>query len=244
MIEIRNLDLTLGRKVVLTGINAMVPDDRNTVIIGKSGCGKTILVKAMIGLFRNSSGSISIDGEEIDRKGLNQRHPALGKIAMLFQNSALLDSFSVFQNVALPLFEKRQMTDREIDSEVNQVLEFVGLQNSRELFPSELSGGMRKRIGLARALVTNPRYLILDEPTTGLDPFTAEEVISFLKKVIDSRQLIPITITHDPFCINELGDYVIIMEEGKVVFEGVKQDISNSPSNMAKKFYNSFFLIA
>lgn len=242
MINFKEVNLKLGKKDILREVTLQIPDNCQTVIIGKSGCGKTVLMKTMEGLFRPQSGSINIDGIDIFKQTVHERHFIFNTIAMVFQYAALLDSFTVFQNIALPLYEKRMQSKTEIKSEVQEVLKFLGLESTTELFPSELSGGMRKRIGLARALVTNPKYLILDEPTTGLDPFTAEEVMSFLKLVISNKKVIPITITHDPYCISELGEYIVMMNEGKILFSGYKSDLEKLYDSEANKFYKSFFL--
>ncbi len=242
MIEISDLNLRLGSKDILSEITLKLPDDCRTVIIGKSGCGKTVLMKTIAGLYRAQSGRISIDDVITTDTDLSQRHPVFDKLAMVFQYAALLDSFSVFQNIALPLYEKRKKSPEEIRSEVTEVLTFLGLEATADHFPAELSGGMRKRIGLARALVTHPKYLILDEPTTGLDPLTAEEVMTFLKLVIDNRNVVPITITHDPYCISELGDYIVMMDAGRILFSGFKQELEKLSGTYIHKFYQSFFL--
>lgn len=242
MIEIKNINLRLGSKDILSDITLTIPDDCRTVIIGKSGCGKTVLMKTIAGLYRTQSGSIAIDDFVITETNLSRRHSVFDKLAMVFQYAALLDSFSVYQNIALPLYERRILTESEINSEVMDVLTFLGLETTAELYPAELSGGMRKRIGLARALVTNPKYLILDEPTTGLDPLTAEEVMTFLKLVIDKKNVVPITITHDPYCISELGDYIIMMDDGKILFSGFKTELKKMAGTQVHKFYESFFL--
>lgn len=242
MIEFKDVNLKIGKKVILQNINLQIPDNCQTVILGKSGCGKTMLMKTLEGLYRVQSGSINIDGTEITKDDMHERSEVLDKIAMVFQYAALLDSFTVFQNIALPLYEKKKLTELEIRNEVQDVLKFLGLESTADMFPSELSGGMRKRIGLARALVTNPKYLILDEPTTGLDPFTAEEVMSFLKLVINNKNVVPITITHDPYCIAELGEFIVMMDEGKILFSGFKCDLEKLAGTPEHKFYSSFFL--
>jgi len=243
MIEFTDISLKLNRKPILSNITVSIPDNCMTVIIGKSGCGKTVFMKTLEGLFRPQTGTITIDGETALSANIHIRPAVLSKVAMVFQYAALLDSFTVFQNVALPLFEKKSHQPTEIRGEVMEILSFVGLQDSAEHYPSELSGGMRKRIGLARALITNPKYVILDEPTTGLDPFTADEVMSFLKRVIELKKVIPITITHDPYCINELGDFIIMMDGGKVLFSGFKIELQKLTGTDALSFYNSFFLL-
>lgn len=242
MIDFIHVNLTINKKPILTDISMSIPENTKTVIIGKSGCGKTMLMKTLEGLYRPQSGSIIVDDIEILNSDIHKRLPILDKTAMVFQNAALLDSFTVFQNIALPLYERHKLIEKEIRDEVVDVLKLVSLEKSADMFPAELSGGMRKRIGLARALVTNPKYLILDEPTTGLDPFTAEEVMSFLKLVISNKKVIPITITHDPYCINELGDYVVMMDDGKVIFSGNKLEIDKQKDPRIPKFYHSFFL--
>jgi phospholipid/cholesterol/gamma-HCH transport system ATP-binding protein len=242
MIELKGVNLIINKKNLLKEINLTIPEDVGTVILGKSGSGKTVLMKTIEGLFKPTSGEILIDGDEVAQNSNGVRHKAFQKVSMLFQNAALLDSFTVFQNIALPMFETNRTNPKVIIEIVNEVLGFVGLQNCFNLYPSELSGGMRKRIGLARALVTNPKYLILDEPTTGLDPITSTEVVSFLKNVIRLKKIIPITVTHDPYCIKELGDYKIIMEEGRTIFSGSTESLEKLTDNTIKNFYHNFFL--
>jgi phospholipid/cholesterol/gamma-HCH transport system ATP-binding protein len=242
MIELKQLNLLLNHKSILTDINLIIPDDCRTVIIGKSGCGKTMLVKTIIGLFTPQSGSITIDGEELQQHTHAER-PILRKLAMLFQNAALLDSFTVYQNVALPLSEHSGFTAAEINSRVKEVLTFLGLLDTVNSYPAELSGGMRKRVGMARAIIMQPKYLILDEPTTGLDPVTSEDVMAFLKLVIREKQVIPVTITHDPYCINELGDYIILMDSGKVLYSGYKKELETLRNSFYADFYHSFFIV-
>jgi phospholipid/cholesterol/gamma-HCH transport system ATP-binding protein len=242
MISIQNVNLSIGNKQILSDITVDIPDDRKTVIIGKSGCGKTMLMKTLEGLYVPQSGRIIIDGVEITGTAAKKRGEVFDKLAMLFQYAALLDSFTVYQNIALPLVERKKLTPSEIREIVNEILQFVKLEYTAELFPAELSGGMRKRIGLARALVTNPRYLILDEPTTGLDPLTTEEVMIFLQLVIGSKNVVPITITHDPYCIDKLGDYIIMVDDSRVIFSGDKAELQKDHDTLVHKFYKSFFL--
>jgi len=242
MIEFHNVSLSINHKLILNEITLTIPDHVTTTVIGKSGCGKTMLMKTLEGLYNPQKGSIFIDNVEITPDKIKNRSDIFDKVAMVFQNAALLDSFTVKQNIALPLYERRVLNAEDISREVQSILQFVGLSHSADLFPSELSGGMRKRIGLARALVTNPKYLILDEPTTGLDPLTAEEVMTFLQLVISDKKVVPITITHDPYCIEKLGDYIIMMDEGKIIYYGMKSELQNHSDTKVHKFYQSFFL--
>ena len=139
------------------------------------------------------------------------------------------------------MYENTHLPAAEISDKVQDILTFVGLQHTAEQYPSELSGGMKKRIGLARALITDPRYLILDEPTTGLDPLTAKEVMDFLRVVIEQKKVIPVTITHDPYCITELGDHIILMDAAKVLYNGDKAALEKQKDTYAVSFYRSFF---
>jgi phospholipid/cholesterol/gamma-HCH transport system ATP-binding protein len=243
MIEFTDISLSIGTKQILSNITVTIPDNCMTVIIGKSGCGKTMFMKTLEGLYQPQAGSIAIDGEIISVHQMQQRPEVLNKVAMVFQNAALLDSFTIFQNIALPIYEDKSIKPGEIEQEVLEILKFIGLEHCAALYPSELSGGMRKRIGIARALITNPKYVILDEPTTGLDPFTANEVMTFLKRVIRLKKVIPITITHDPYCINELGEFIIMMDSGKTIFSGYKSELLKLTGSDALLFYNSFFLM-
>lgn len=234
--------MSLNNKPILTDINLTIPDTCQTVIIGKSGCGKTMLTKTIIGLHTPQHGKVFIDEVALPMRGDPQDRLVLRKIAMLFQNAALLDSFTVYQNVALPLCEHSGLSAEEIRAKVNEVLAFLGLDKSTHNYPAELSGGMRKRVGMARAIIMQPKYLILDEPTTGLDPITSQDVMAFLKLVIREKQVIPITITHDPYCINELGENIIMMESGKVLFSGLKSELETMRKSAYADFYQSFFL--
>jgi phospholipid/cholesterol/gamma-HCH transport system ATP-binding protein len=242
MISIKRVNLTINNKQILSDITVDIPDDRKTVIIGKSGCGKTMLMKTLEGLYVPQSGNIFIDGTEITGTAARKRGEVFDKVAMVFQYAALLDSFTVYQNIALPLVERKKLHPGEIREMVREILQFVRLEQTAELFPSELSGGMRKRIGLARALVTNPSYLILDEPTTGLDPLTTEEVMTFLQLVINKKKVVPITITHDPYCIEKLGDHIIMVDDSQIIFSGEKAELEKHQDTPAHKFYKSFFL--
>jgi phospholipid/cholesterol/gamma-HCH transport system ATP-binding protein len=244
MIEITNLSLWLNKRPILSDISLNISDTAKTVIIGKSGCGKTMLMKTLIGLYIPHSGTVCIDGVLANPDiAAGHKKPQAPKLAMLFQNAALLDSFTVFQNVALPLFEHSDLPPEQIHAKVDAVLRFLGLEKTAENHPAELSGGMRKRVGLARAIIVDPKYLILDEPTTGLDPITATEVMSFLQLAIKQKQLVPITITHDPYCINELGDNMILMDQGKVIYNGTKSELEKLNTNPIAEFYQSFFNI-
>jgi len=241
MISIRNLSLTLNSNPVLQDITLDLPDNKNTVILGRSGCGKTVLMKCVTSLFTPDAGEIYIDNERINHHNYQMDRGVLNKVGMLFQNAALLDSFTVFQNLALPLSERTALTKEQIHEQIISILQYVGMQQTAELLPSELSGGMRKRIGLARALISNPKYIILDEPTTGLDPLTAQEVLDFLTYVIESRHLIAIAITHDPLCLKKLGEHIVILDAGHVLYAGNQEHLKQTKDEAIAAFYRSYF---
>lgn len=242
MIVFTEVCLKINGKSLLNNISIQIPDNKMTIVIGKSGCGKTLLMKSLLKLHRIDTGVIEIDDEDIYSQVINQGSNAISKVSMVFQNAALLDSFTVYQNVSLPLFEQNVIPQAEINERVLDVLNFVGLTKSSDLYPSDLSGGMRKRVAIARSMISHPKYIILDEPTTGLDPYTAKETITFIKNVITQKKIIPITITHDPYCINEMAEHLIVLDNGCVLFQGDIKEISRKDNTQAKEFYDSFFI--
>ncbi|MCF7793613.1 MAG: ATP-binding cassette domain-containing protein [Candidatus Cloacimonetes bacterium] len=207
-----------------------------TTIVGESGCGKSVLMKAIEGLIVPTSGSIEIDGEKLldqNRDGVKRIRK---KMAMLFQGSALLDSLDVFQNVALPLKEHTQTSDDEIFEIVEEKLNLVGLENVMHKMPSELSGGMKKRVALARAIILQPDYIIYDEPTTGLDPIIASEITSLIMKLHNNYNITSIVITHDLDCIKNLKSNIAMINDKKIIFNGSFQEFMNSKNEHVRKF--------
>ncbi len=236
MIEIRNLSVGFGDRPVLDGISFDIRENETTVIVGASGSGKTVLMKTIEGLFQPWSGSILIDGEnffELDRKGRKQLRQ---KLSMLFQGAALLDSMNAFQNIALPLVEHSSLSDDEIERLVHEKLDLVGLRDVDSKMPSELSGGMRKRVGLARAIIREPKYIIYDEPTTGLDPIIATEIVSLIRKLEQSLKITSIVITHDLYCIDRIAERVVMLHEGHIAFDGTYDEFKSSDKPAVVRF--------
>jgi len=239
MIEVKDLTIKLANKTVLENINLSIPRNVDTIIVGRSGCGKSVLVKTIEGLIKPLSGKVIIDGKEIfslSRKELNKIRK---KIAMLFQGSALLDSLNVFQNVALPLFEHRDLDESEIQREVIEKLNLVGLFNVETKMPSELSGGMKKRVALARAIILKPDYIIYDEPTTGLDPVIATEITSLILKLQSQYSLTSIVISHDFDFISKLDARIIMIEEKKIIFDGKWKEFKKATNQKIVSFISS-----
>lgn len=220
MIEVKNLFLNLAGSDILRDISFKLEESQNLIILGRSGAGKTVLIKTLMGMFPPDAGSVSVDGIDVYSGPKQQTNEVKLKFSMVFQNSALLDSFSVFQNVALPLYERAGISYSEVLEKVKRSLAVVGLEGTLEKFPAELSGGMRKRVAIARALVYEPQYIIFDEPVSGLDPITTNEVLYYITHIIDSYQATTITITHDIRNLEQLGDRVLFIEEGEARFYG------------------------
>ncbi len=227
MIKVENLYVGFGDKPVLNNISLTIPKGKSTVVIGRSGCGKTVLIKSIIGLVEYQQGRIEVSGivhEVGNNKNLvNVRK----KISMVFQNSALFDSMNVFQNVAFPLVEHTDFKPTLIKNIVSDKLAMVGLKGIEELMPSELSGGMKKRVGLARAIVLEPEYVFYDEPTTGLDPETTEEIISLMKELDDNGNWTSVIITHDRKVLEAFPENIVLLENGVIGFEGHFSKLTN-----------------
>jgi len=236
LIEIKNLTVSFDSQTILDNISLTIPENDITVIVGESGCGKTVLMKSVEGLFQPDSGKILIDDIDIFSSKKKELQKIRQKMAMLFQNSALLDSYNVFQNVALPLFEHTRKSDTEISEIVTKKLKLVGLENVLSKMPSELSGGMKKRVALARAIILQPKYIIYDEPTTGLDPSIAAEINGLIRKMQKSFKITSIVVTHDLDCIEKIAGRIIMLHREKIIFDGKYADFKNANQKEIKRF--------
>jgi phospholipid/cholesterol/gamma-HCH transport system ATP-binding protein len=227
MIEARNLSKNFNEKPVLIGIDLDVYDGETLVILGPSGQGKTVLIKSLVRLIEPDSGSLRIDGKEILGLSKNEFKDVQKKISFVFQDNALFDFLNVRENLSLYLQMHTRMTEDEIHEEVMRSLAFVRLDDEvLHKFPEELSGGMKKRVAIARAMIQRPCYMFYDEPTTGLDEANVEmviELIHLFKKQVCATAII---VTHDIFLMREVSERVVLIKEGKVVFVGKKEDIS------------------
>ena len=227
MIEIRNLNKSFNGKSVLAGLDLDVYDGETLVILGPSGQGKTVLIKSLVRLIEPDSGSIRFDGKEILGLSKSKFKEVQKKISFVFQDSALFDFLNVQENLSLYLRMHKRMTEDQIHEEVLRSLAFVRLDNEvLHKFPEELSGGMKKRVAIARAMIQQPCYMFYDEPTSGLDEANVEmviELIHLFKKQVCATAII---VTHDIFLMREVSERVVLIKEGKVVFVGKKDDIS------------------
>lgn len=236
MITLRNVHKSFGPQKVLDGLDLDIPDGKITAIIGPSGEGKSVLLKHLIGLLRPDSGAVEVDGESI----LNVRRSELNRIrdkfGMLFQNVALFDSMTVFENVAFPLQEKTSQSKEEIRGRVLSALEDVGLRNIEDKFPDELSGGMKKRVGLARAVVLNPKIILFDEPTTGLDPIIKRAIHQLIKDTHVKFGFTAVIVSHEIPDIFDVAQNVAMLFRGKILQHGTPEDIINSDDPAIRQF--------
>ncbi len=234
MIDVRNLTVAYGGNVVLDNVNLQINPGQMTIIVGSSGCGKSVLMRTILGLKIPQKGEVILFGENMFLLNHAMQNEMRKKISMLFQSAALLDSMNVFQNVALPAVEHLKLSEDELSQLVQEKLKLVGLENILEKYPSELSGGMKKRVGLARAIILEPEYIIYDEPTTGLDPIIAGGITELIKK-LDKRST-SIIVTHDLKCIEKLAGRIVMLDDKKIIFDGSYEDFKNSKLEKIIKF--------
>lgn len=228
MIECKNLTVAIDAKQILNDINLTIPSQKTTVILGRSGCGKSVLVKTIIGLIKPQKGQILFNQFDFLKATSKERYALRKQFSMLFQGAALFDSMNIYQNVAFPLIEHTNLPECEIIKRTENTLAQVGLFDIMEKMPSELSGGMKKRAGMARAIISQPSYIIYDEPTTGLDPITGSEIIALIEHISHSLQITSIIITHDMVCTERLSDQIIMLGNQKVQFAGTFNEFINS----------------
>ena len=236
MIEFKNIRKTFGDKVVLNDVSAVLQDGKCNLIIGTSGSGKTVLMKCLVGLFEPDQGDILYDNVNFSEMNEEQRKELRQQIGMLFQGSALFDSLTVEKNIMFPLNMFTTWTYAEKRKRVNEVLERVNLKDSNKKYPAEISGGMKKRVGIARAIVLNPKYLFCDEPNSGLDPQTSMVIDKLIQEITVEYNITTVVNTHDMNSVMETGDHIIYMYEGLKEWEGSNQDIIFSKNEKLNKF--------
>lgn len=237
MIEVRNLHKSFGKQVVLNGLNLSIKKGELTVIIGRSGEGKSVLLKHLIRLLKPDEGDVLLDGESIINLEGQDLNNLRKKFGMLFQHAALFDSMNIYNNVAFPLREnRRQLTEDEISRRVQEVLDLVGLRGVGPKWPSELSGGMKKRVGLARAIVLEPEIILYDEPTTGLDPIMTEQINDLILDTQKKLGISSVIISHDIEAAFKVADKVALLHEGQIKLEGHKKEFLASTNPFVKKF--------
>lgn len=239
VIEINNLTKSFGKEEVLKDMSLQLFKGENLVVLGKSGTGKSVLIKCIVGLLNSNSGSINVLGENMNELNSNELNKMRQKIGFLFQSGALYDSMTVKQNLEFPLRRiKQHFTEKEIEEKVKEVLENVGLIDSLHKMPSQLSGGMRKRISLARTIIVDPLIMLYDEPTTGLDPVTSDEISALIIDVQKKYKTSSIIITHDLKCARNTADRIIMIADGIVYKEGKLADFENSTDPFITSFFN------
>ena len=239
MINIENIWKQFNGDQVHCGISVDIPDRETVVILGKSGGGKSVLLKMIVGLIRPDRGTIVVDDDEVTSMSYRELRMLRLKFGFLFQGAALLDSLTVGENVALPLRYHRRRKVTDIRGRVHQALETVGLDGVEEMMPSSLSGGMRKRVGLARAIVYQPPYVLYDEPTTGLDLETADGINLLINDLRNKLGVTSIVVTHDIRSAFVVGDRFAILNEGKIIMTGTAEEIRNSQNEEVRKYIDS-----
>ncbi len=236
-IRIRNLRKTFGSKVVLDGVDLEVASGTSLVVIGGSGSGKSVLLKCVLGIFEPDSGTIEIDGQDILAMDKSEREAVRSRIGMLFQNSALFDSLPVWENVAFGILAQRKASRADAKHIAGEILAQVGMAASvGDLYPSELSGGMQKRVGLARAIAARPEILFFDEPTTGLDPIMAAVIDGLIVEQVKRLGATAISITHDMASARRIGDMAAMIHKGRIVWTGPAGSLMDSGNAMVDQF--------
>ena len=236
MISIQNIFKGFSDKPVIEGVSAQFHTGKCNLIIGASGSGKTVLMKCLVGLIEPDQGNILYDGEDFTQMGADERKEMRSKIGMLFQGSALFDSMNVEQNVMFPLDMFSKMTRGEKQKRVDEVLDRVNLIGAHKKHPAEISGGMKKRVGIARAIVLNPQYLFCDEPNSGLDPQTSMVIDKLIREITTEFNITTVVNTHDMNSVMEIGDQIIYMYQGKKEWEGTNQEIIFSKNEKLNNF--------
>ena len=236
MISVRQAYKRFGSQQVLAGVDLNIRKGETLVIIGGSGAGKSVLLKSMIGLVSLDSGQIFVDGKDIVGLSEKELDPIREKFGMLFQGSALFDSMNVWENVAFTLTENRRMPHSEVDARVKECLELVGLPGIEEKYPAELSGGMKKRVGLARAIAGGPEIILFDEPTTGIDPVMSDAINELIISLHDRLKTTAIAVTHDMKSAAKIGDRMAMLYRGKITRIGTAEEIMNSTDPLLQQF--------
>jgi len=238
VIDIRDLHKSFGNKQVLKGINLSVKRGENVVILGKSGQGKSVMIKCVVGMIDPDAGSLTVLGKDIHGIDKDELKELRMRIGFLFQSGAVYDSMTVRENLEFPLTRVLRLKDRnEIRKRCEEVLEAVGLSEAIDKMPSELSGGMRKRMALARTLIVNPEIILYDEPTTGLDTITSKEISQLILDMRKKYQTSSIIITHDIPCARITADRIVIMDDGTYIAEGTFDELSNSDDPFIASFF-------
>jgi phospholipid/cholesterol/gamma-HCH transport system ATP-binding protein len=236
MIEVKNVRKSFGDKVILDDVNLTMETGKCNLIIGSSGSGKTVLMKCLVGLFTPDQGTIVYDGQSMTELTVDEKKTLRQQIGMLFQGSALFDSMTVEQNIKFPLDMFTKLRHRDKMKKVNEVLARVNLEGANNKFPAEISGGMKKRVGIARSIVLNPKYLFCDEPNSGLDPQTSLVIDKLIQDITVEYNITTVVNTHDMNSVMEVGDKIIYMYQGHKQWEGSNKEIIHSKDEKLNDF--------
>ena len=237
VINIENVKKAFGKNVVLKDVNLKVKEGESIVTLGKSGTGKSVILQCIAGLLKPDEGKILVYGENVPTLDDEELKTIRKKIGFLFQSGALYDSMSVRENLSFPLKRLTDLSDEEITTKVIEALKNVGLENAIDKMPSELSGGMKKRIGLARTLITDPKIMLYDEPTTGLDPSTSREISQLVLEVQKKYKTTSIIVTHDMECARMVADRIVVLKDGEYIVEGTFDELQKSDDPFVKSFF-------
>jgi len=236
MIRINNLHKSFVGNRVLRGVNLEIEEGETITIIGGSGCGKSVLLKHIVGLMKPEVGEIEVDGQEITRLGMEELAEVQKKFGMLFQGAALFDSLTVGENIAFGLRMLTDLEEREIRKRVSEKLSLVGLEEIEQLMPAELSGGMKKRVALARAIAMNPKYILYDEPSTGLDPIMADVINNLILDLQEKLKITSIVVTHDMVTAYKVSDRIAMLYQGRIEEIGTPEEIRETKNSVVRQF--------
>ncbi|WP_033959271.1 ABC transporter ATP-binding protein [Psychroserpens jangbogonensis] len=239
MIEVKNLEKSFGDAHILKGISTTFEKGKTSLVIGQSGSGKTVFLKCLLGLFTPESGTISYDGKIYSKLSDDEKRNLRAKMGMVFQGSALFDSMTIAENVMFPLRMFTKQTKDEMEDRVNFVLKRVNLTDAHHKMPSEASGGMQKRVAIARAIVNNPKYLFCDEPNSGLDPKTAMVIDNLIQEITDEYNIITVINSHDMNSVMEIGEKIVFLKDGLKAWEGSKENIFKTDNKVVTDFVYS-----
>jgi len=243
VISIKGLYKSFGDLQVLKGIDFNLFKGENVAVLGKSGTGKSVLIKIIVGLLKPDRGKVIVLGNDVEKLGRKELDALRLRIGFSFQNSALYDGMNVYQNLAFPLtMNVKNLSKKEVDDAVQEVLEAVGLEDKIKQMPSDLSGGQRKRIGIARTLILKPEIMLYDEPTSGLDPITSAEIIELINEVQQKYNTSSVIITHDLTCAKNTGNRIAMMFEGRFLKIGTFEEVFESDNEQIKGFFNYNFI--
>ena len=236
MIEVKNLFKSYGGKGVLSDISLSVSHGQSIAIVGKSGAGKSVLLRCLIGLVKPDNGTIYVDNKLINTMNFSQLQKIRSSIGMVFQFGALFDSMTVRENISLALQKLTNLNENEIEERVQNSLEEVDMAGTENLMPAELSGGMKKRVGIARAIAIKPAYLFYDEPTTGLDPVMTDSINRLIRKFQDTGEVTSVIITHEMRTVYDVADRVLLLHEGRIQYDGSPDTINNVDDPVVQQF--------